>query len=89
MVTRLVCFEVCCCFFFCGQLGVILADHRSVIFALANIAEQVLQCGGRHDLIPLTAGGLLVCCTFGCVGGLIVPGCFFAILHGVDGSRLS
>ena len=41
MVTRFVCSEVC--WFICGQLGVALADHFSVVFVLANMARQVQQ----------------------------------------------
>ena len=39
-----VCFEVC--WFIYGQLRVVLADHHSVVFVLANKAGQVRQCGG-------------------------------------------
>ena len=39
MVTWLVCAEVC--WFICGRLGVVLADHHSVVFVLANMAGQM------------------------------------------------
>ena len=55
MVTRLACSEVC--WFICGQLGVVLVDHHSVV--LATMTGQVRQCGGCHDLLPLAVGGLL------------------------------
>ena len=64
----------------------VLADHHSVVFVLANMAGQVWQCGGWHDLLSLAAGGLLyleVCSWVVCVW------LFFAIWPGLGDSRLS
>ena len=50
------------CWFICGRLGVALADCHSVVFALANVAGQVRQCGEWHDLPHRL---VVVCCILG------------------------
>ena len=85
-----VCSEVC--WFICGQLVVVLAGYRSVVFVLANMAGWVRQCGGCGSVVggmTFSHWVLVVCCILGCAAGLLCVWLFFAVWPGIDGSGLS